>query len=556
MAASLRSGSLSLMVLATSIAVALGVARPAGQVVDTTIPGDPIAIESGRVAGLVLPSGIHAYLGIPYAAPPVRDLRWKAPQPVTPWKGVYYAVHPPNQCMQRASGPMSNGYPGEQGMSEDCLYLNVWRPANARAGQRLPVIVFVCGGGWVVGSANIPTCNGEQMARRGLVFVAINYRLGIFGAYASRELSAESSRGTSGNWGMLDAVAALQWVHRNIDRFGGDPGNVTITGHSFGGQAVSMLQTTPLTRGLIHRVFSMSSARPSPYVIHDTQEEAERRYASVPAAVGAKSLADLRATPADRLTQTQFRFYDPHVDGYFFPEQPRAIWEKGQQNDVPVILSFQHDEDNNELRRTRTVAEYKTVAAKVYGAQVDRFLQLYPVTSDAEVRRVAGDVAREAGHFGSMMFWAATQRAKGKAPVYVTDFARAHPFADGVTFSGGFDPKTAGAYHGSCIPYWFANLDQMNRIRTTRTWTPWDYEMSGRMADALAAFAKTGNPSTPAIQWPEWTVGSPRYVEFGDAIAVREARRDRLEFVWSQESTPHHNKPFPDGSLRGGGDVQ
>jgi para-nitrobenzyl esterase len=291
-------------------------------------------------------------------------------------------------------------------------------------------------------------------------------------------------------------------------------------------------------------------------VIHDTQEEAERRYASVPASVGAKTLADLRATPADRLTQTQFRFYDPHVDGYFFPEQPRDIWAKGKQNDVPVILSFQHDEDNNELRRTRTAAEYKAVAAKVYGAQADRFLQLYPVATDADVRKASGDAAREAGHFGSMMFWAKAQREKGKAAVYLTDFARAHPFAEGVTFSGGFNPATAGAYHGSCIPYWFANLDQSNRIRRTRSWTPWDYEMSGRMADALAAFAKTGNPSTPALRWPEWTMESPKYVEFGDAITVRDAPRDRIEFMWAHESTPHHNKPFPDASPRGGAEGQ
>jgi para-nitrobenzyl esterase len=151
-----------------------------------------------------------------------------------------------------------------------------------------------------------------------------------------------------------------------------------------------------------------------------------------------------------------------------------------------------------------------------------------------------------------MMFWAMTQRARGKAPVYFTEFARPHPFAEGAAFAGGFDPRTAGAYHGSGVPYWFQNLDQVNRVRTTRSWTPWDYEMSGKMADALAAFAKTGNPSTAALRWPEWSLESPKYVEFGDAIAVRDARRDRIEFMWSHESTPHHNKPFPDASPRGG----
>lgn len=518
------------------------------QSLETPVPGDPIAIDTGRLAGLVLPSGVHAYFGVPYAAPPVRELRWKAPQPAPSWKGVYYAVHRPSECMQRAGSPGGNGYSGAEAMSEDCLYLNLWRPSTARAGQRLPVLVFVCGGGWVSGSANAGTCDGEQMSRRGLVFVTINYRLGVLGAYASRELSAEGPRGTSGNWGMLDMVAALQWVHRNIERFGGDPGNVTITGHSFGAQAVSMLQTTPLTRGLIHRVFAMSSARPSSYVIHDTQEQVERRYSGLAAAVGAKSLADLRATPPDRLVAAQLRFYDPHVDGYFFPEQPQAIWAAGKQNDVPVLLSFAHDEDNSELRRARTVPEYTAAAAKVYRASAETFLRLYPVSTDAEVAKAAGEAAREAGHFGSMMFWASSQHTRGKAPVYLTDFSRNHPFAPGVTFSGGFNPMTAGAYHGSEIPYWFQNLDVLNRYRTTRNWTAWDEEMSVKMADALAAFARTGNPSTPALRWPEWTPEAPKYVEFANAITVRDANRQRIEFMWGQESTPHHNKPFPDQS--------
>src|SRR5262245_54549509 len=188
----IRHALLSALVIAACIT-----ALPA-QTIETPIPGDPIALDTGRVAGLVLTSGIHQYLGIPYAAPPVRDLRWKAPQPLTPWKGIYYAVKPPSPCMQPSNGPTA---PFEQQMSEDCLYLNVWKPSTVRAGQRAPVIVFVCGGGWISGSANAATCDGDQMARRGIVFVAINYRLGVIGAYASRELDAESSRGTSGNWG-------------------------------------------------------------------------------------------------------------------------------------------------------------------------------------------------------------------------------------------------------------------------------------------------------------------------------------------------------------------
>jgi para-nitrobenzyl esterase len=284
----------------------------------------------------------------------------------------------------------------------------------------------------------------------------------------------------------------------------------------------------------------MSSARPAPYVIHDTQEEAERRYANLPTAVGAKTLAQLRAVPAERLVAAQHRFYDPHVDGYFFPEQPRDIWAAGKQNDVPAMLSFQHDESNHEMERARTAADYRTLAAKIYGAQVDTFLRLYPVTTDADVAAAVGNVTREAGHFGSMSFYARTQRLKGKAPVYLTDFARAHPYTN--PNAPGNQP---GAYHGSGVPYWFENLEGLNRFQKTRSWTPWDYEMSAKMADALAAFAKTGNPSTAAIKWPEWTIDAPKYVEFGNAITVKDAPKERIEFMWSHESTPHHNKPFP-----------
>jgi para-nitrobenzyl esterase len=196
------------------------------------------------------------------------------------------------------------------------------------------------------------------------------------------------------------------------------------------------------------------------------------------------------------------------------------------------------EQDNSELKQAKTVADYRTTAGKMFGPMLDTFLRLYPVATDTDVPRAAADAAREAGHFASMMFWAKSQREKGKAAVYLTDFARPHPYAPGAN-------GAAGAYHGSEVPYWFQNLDGLNRVRVTRNWTAWDTEMSTKMADALAAFAKTGNPSTPALRWPEWTMASPKYVEFASAITVRDAPRERIEFMWAQSSTPHHNKPFP-----------
>jgi para-nitrobenzyl esterase len=526
--------------------VALGlVTAYAAEVTNTAIPAGPVSVDGGQVAGVVLSPQVHAYLGIPYAAPPVRDLRWRAPQPVIPWTGVLHAERPSPACMQRRQSFMANGYTGEEALSEDCLFLNVWLPAGARAGQQLPVIVYIYGGSFTSGSANRGDIDGAQMATRNLVFITINYRVGALGFYASKELAAESPLGTSGNWGLLDMVAALQWVHRNVATFGGDPGNVTIAGQSAGAQAVSMLQTSPLARGLMQRAFAMSSARPAPYVIHDTEEQVERRLSGLPTALKVTSLAELRALPADRIVAEQLAFYDPNVDKHFFPEQPYATWEAGRQNDVPLMLSFTRDEDTNELRRARTVAEYTAAAQKRYGASADEFLKLYPASTDAEVQTVGADAAREAGHFGSMMFWAAAQRKTGKAPVYLAEFSRVHPYVDGVTFAGGFNPRTAGAYHTSDIAYYFHNLDAFNRFRPTRAWTAWDQELSNKMADAVAAFAKSGSPSTPGVAWPAWTAAAPQYLEFGDTISTRTANSARIEFLWRQDSTPHHNKLFP-----------
>ena len=224
------------------------------------IPADPVAVDSGRVSGKLLASGVKAYFGIPFAAPPVRDLRWRAPQAVAPWKGVYNADRMPAKCVQNVRDSDLNHYFGEEPTSEDCLYLNIWAPPSAKPGQKLPVLVFIYGGGFVQGSSAMANYSGESLARKGIVYVSFNYRVGALGFMAHPELTAESPRRTSGNWGLLDQVAALQWVNRNIGQFGGDPGNVTILGQSAGSAAVSYLQSSPLARGLIHRAFGMSGS--------------------------------------------------------------------------------------------------------------------------------------------------------------------------------------------------------------------------------------------------------------------------------------------------------
>jgi para-nitrobenzyl esterase len=505
------------------------------QIVETPIPGDPVAIDSGLVSGKVMPSGVKVYLGVPFAAPPVRELRWRDPQPVAPWKGVYHADRKPSMCMQQMRAHDLNHYFGEESASEDCLYLNLWAPAAAKAGDKRPVLVFIYGGAFVQGTANMANYSGEHLAKKGVVYVAMNYRVGAFGFMAHPELSAENGRKTSGNWGLLDQIAALQWVHRNIERFGGDPGNVTIMGQSAGSASVSYLQSSPLARGLIHRVFGMSGSaivnggagRTSP--LRDA-EQAGRQFQE---ALKAASLADLRQLPADVIYAAQRAQgaprFQPVVDTYLLPAMPNQIFADGRQNDVPVLLGFMHDESTNPLRTSKTVTDYTAAARRLFGDAADAFLKLYPVASDADVAVKGADAAREAGIESTQRAWARAQAKTGRAAVYINVFSRVHPYAPGVTFSD-HDPKTVGAYHTGEVPYWFQTQDAYNLFRTTRNWTPYDRDLSATLSDALIAFAKTGNPNTPAIVWPRYDPANEQMMEFGDSIRVLRMNTAGLDF--------------------------
>src|ERR1039458_7693352 len=229
-----------------------------GQIVETPVPGDPVSIESGLVAGKILPPGVKAYLGIPFAAPPLRELRWREPQPLKHWKGVNHADRKMPECIQVLRPHNINHYFGEEASSEDCLYLNVWAPSTAKSGASLPVIVYIYGGGSTIGSSGMAIYAGENVAARGAVFVNFNYRLGALGFMAHPALTAESPHHQSGNYAHLDQVAALQWIQRNIAKFGGDPRKVVISGQSAGAGSVSLLQASPLAKGLFRGVVAMS----------------------------------------------------------------------------------------------------------------------------------------------------------------------------------------------------------------------------------------------------------------------------------------------------------
>ena len=506
-----------------------------GQIVETPVSGDPVAIESGLVSGKVLPSGVKVYLGVPFAAPPVRELRWREPQPVAPWSGVYHADRKPSMCMQQMRAHDLNHYFGEESASEDCLYLNLWAPSAAKAGEKRPVLVFIYGGAFVQGTANMANYSGEHLAKKGVVYVAMNYRVGVFGFMAHPELSAASPWHASGNWGLLDQIAALEWVHRNIARFGGDPGNVTIMGQSAGSASVSYLQSSPLARGLIHRVFGMSGSA----IVNggagrtSALQEAEQAGVQFQEALKAKSLADMRNLPADVIYAAQrvpgAPRFQPVVDSHLLPAMPNQIFADGRQNDVPVLLGFMHDESTNALRTSKSVAEYTAAARRLFGDAADAFLALYPVASDAGVAAMGAKAARESGIESTQRAWARAQAKTGKAPVYINVFSRVHPYAPGITFSD-HDPKTVGAYHTGEVPYWFQTQDAYNLFRTTRNWTPYDRDLSDKLSDALIAFAKTGNPTTPAIAWPRYDPANEQMMEFGDAKRVVRMNTAGLDF--------------------------
>ena len=471
----------------------------------------------------------------------MRDLRWKAPQPIA-WEGVYNADRTMPECIQILRPHDINHYFGEEATSEDCLYLNVWAPATATPTSRLPVIVFIYGGGSTVGSSGMALYGGEEVARRGAVFVNFNYRLGILGFMAHPELTKESGRGASGNWAYLDQVAALQWIQRNIAQFGGDPAKVVISGQSAGAGAVSLLQASPLAKGLFRGVLAMSGGTwgnggtgGAPLA------EAEKVGLQVQQETKSVSLAAMRNVPADRLLALQSENQlmatgggpvrvGPSIDGYFLPDTPAHLFAAHRSNDVPVIAGFANDESATGLREAKTVAEYEAMARRAYGAKADAFLAFYAPKSDAEIREIAGASAREGAVLRTSRNWAVAQSHAHTSPTYIYNLVRVHPFNPKELTIDRVD--LVGAYHTSDVPYWFGTLDVFNLFRPTRLWQAYDRDLSQKMTAALIAFANTGTPTTADIKWPAWSAASEQLLEFGQtAIAPKGINTKRVDFM-------------------------
>jgi para-nitrobenzyl esterase len=528
------------------LALALTAAVPAvssGSMVP--IAGDPVTTAAGKLSGTVLPSGVKAYLGVPFARPPTGALRWAAPQPMQ-WSGIWNADRRMPECIQVLRPHNINHYFGEEASGEDCLYLNIWTPAAAHAGSNLPVIVFIYGGGGTIGSSGIALYGGEPIAKSGkAIFVNLNYRVGILGFMAHPELTREQG-GHSGNYAYLDQNAALRWVHDNIARFGGDPSRVVIMGQSAGAQSVTSQLFSPLSKGLFRGAVMSSGcgwsgggllAQPLP-----TLADGEKIGLEIQQRLGAADLAAMRQAPADKILALQAEFQVGNnlpgvrtsgvIDGYFTPAGRLQMLQAHQVNDVPIIASFNHEDLDvaNPLVTARTVAEYQAIATQMYGADAAEFLKLFPVTQDAEIRSVGMEAAREADLEGRARNCAQLQAQYNQSPAYIDMFALNPSFAPGVKIAD-MDPATAGAYHTADIPFWFGTLDVFNLFRTTRDWNAWDRQLSADMMGSLIAFAATGNPNTAQVKWPAWSASDEQKIVFGKAIQVVKLDTGRMDWL-------------------------
>jgi para-nitrobenzyl esterase len=471
---------------------------------------DQVRTDAGVVEGFTPPaSSVRVFRGIPYAAPPVGERRWKPPAPVTPWEGVRPATEFGPRCMQ---APIFGDMVFRDEASEDCLYLNVWTPARS-ARERLPVMVWIYGGGFQAGSASEPRQDGERLAGKGVVVVSMNYRLGVFGFFSHPELTEESEHGASGNYGLMDQTAALRWVRENIARFGGDPANVTIFGESAGSFSVSAQVASPLARGLVHKAIGESGAFFSLGIANSRPDvqlaESERDGAEFVTSIGKASLADLRAMGAEELlkaaVESRRRFFWPNVDGYFLPKPAREIYAAGEQAHVPLLAGWNRDEVRASVvlgEEPVTAESFTRQTRERFKGAADDILKVYPAGSDAEALESAAALASDLFIGYSTWKWTETHLQTGESPVYRYSFDRKIPVAPGTEVRG--RPATAediGARHAGEIEYVFGALDS----RPDVPWQAADGRLSDQMMSFWTNFARTGDPNGPGL--PTW----PRY---------------------------------------------
>ncbi len=480
----------------------------------------PVRLDSGMISGVAGSiAGITVYKGIPYAAPPVGDLRWRAPQPAAKWDGARKMDQFASPCVQ----PLRSS-PGEFRGSEDCLYLNVWTPAKS-AGDGLAVMMWIHGGGFRDGTGSMPLYDGVQLARKGVVVVTINYRLGVLGFLAHPELTRESGRNASGNYALMDGIAALQWVHRNIARFGGDPAKVTLFGQSAGSMAVNCIQASPLAKGLFRAVIGQSGASFYGMLNNGSLADAARKGVQFAEAAHAKSLAELRAKPAVELMKTAFSA-GPNTDGYVLPEDPLTAFEKGHHNRVPVLTGSNSDEGKLFARGGPVSArEYIETARKRFGTDAGEYLKLYPADSDAQAAESRQRSATVERMGLNARIWA-DLAARSGSKSYIYYFTRITPVDPKATPVAG---PVLGAPHGEDLGYVFNNLDDPQKYKPSNTFrdsqpAAYDLELADKVSSYWVQFAKTLDPNGGGL--PNWAAfdakRSAMVMELGNKVGMRE----------------------------------
>jgi para-nitrobenzyl esterase len=509
------------MQVGTKLLCALAIAGLAGgSTTAARADANTVKTQQGKVQGKTINDGkVKAFLGLPYAAPPVGALRWKAPEPPAKWKGVRDAGKFGAHCAQgRVFDDMVFQ---DAGPSEDCLFLNVYAPADSSPKSKLPVMFWIHGGGYSGGASSEPRHNGDFLPLKGVVLVTINYRLGVFGFLATTDLAREGN-GEAGNYAMLDMVAALQWVKQNINKFGGDPDNVTIFGESAGSFAVSTLMASPITKGLFQKAIGESGGAFSAVLPTDPLEVRLKKDDQWVAGLGVTSLADLRALPTDKIlaaAKGQKGGFPPDLDGRFLTEPVPETYAQGKQAHLPLLAGWNRDE-NSSLANGMTAEKWKGIALELFKDRAAEFLTLYPGSTDEQATDSADAYGSDAFIAFGTWKWLEAHRKTGASPVYRYHFElRALPSK--------YHPGTF-AFHSDDIEYVFGTLD----TRPGETVRPEDRQLSDQMMSYWTNFAKTGDPNGTGLPaWPRYDTGDALIHLDSTSTSGPDALRPRYEFL-------------------------
>jgi para-nitrobenzyl esterase len=494
----------------------------------STQASDTLRVEGGKISGATSSDRrVSIYKGIPFAAPPLGDLRWKAPQPAKKWSGV-------RACDAFGPSPLQNEpipfsmWSAEflipkTPISEDCLYLNVWTDKQGKTTTKKPVLVWIYGGGFVSGGAGCAIYDGEATARKGVVFVSINYRVGAFGFFAHPELTKESGKNASGNYALMDQIAALKWVKKNIAQFGGDPENVTIAGQSAGSMSVNCLVVSPQAKGLFNKAIAESGAgfgRNYPSL-----KQAEEAGLKAGEKLNATTLAALRKIPAEEILKTVTEYRGPITDGLVLPESVSAIYQAGKQNPVTLLTGWNQNE--NAVAKPKSAADFQAQYNQQYGPIAQTFFQYYPVQSEAEAAHSQNELARDNSYGVQNYSWAKAQAQQGKS-AYLYRFTRKPPA------TGAY--AQYGAFHTGEVAYAYDNLRFIDRA--LRPLDATDDQIANIMSAYWVNFIKTGNPNGAGLPlWPAFNTNAPQMILLGDEIKAGPlTEQPALDFLIEQAS--------------------